>query len=211
MILDNGDHSLQIRKKLGHSVIAEPALVTQWVHGEAGSKVHAFCHSLCAEIPVTSHTPFSTVSADTVPHSRWEAQGSEWYHKEVLLCKVAYEMRMTITGWLLNMRPLARIHPPERHSYAISPDWIYSPKSLTQCFNLHFTEPNRTMGHTPALPPPHTDTELILLIASVMMGAHWCPRSTEYYNQIWSGDWIVKSNKKRVFLQGVMGENRQYN
>lgn len=100
MILDNGDHSLQIRKKLGHSVIAEPALVTQWVHGEAGSKVHAFCHSLCTEIPVTSHTPFSTVSADTVPHSRWEAQGSEWYHKEVLLCKVAYEMRMTLTGWL---------------------------------------------------------------------------------------------------------------
>lgn len=166
MILDNGDHSLQIWKKLGHSVIAEPALVTQWVHSEAGSKVHAFCHSLCTEIPVTSHTPFSTVSADTVPHSRWEAQGSEWYHKEVLLCKVAYEMRMTLTGWLLNMRPLARIHPPERHSYAISPDWIYSPKSLTQCFNLHFTEPNTTMGHMPA-PPPHTDTELILLIASV--------------------------------------------
>jgi hypothetical protein len=61
-------------------------------------------------------------------------------------------------GWLLKMRPLARTRPPERHSYAISPDWAYSPKSLTQCSNLHFTEPSRATEHTPALPTPHMYT-----------------------------------------------------
>lgn len=95
MTLGDRGHISQIRK-LGHSVIAEVAVVTQT---QWGLEQSSWVLSLCTVIPVTYDTLFLHARADTVLDKKANIQNDM---AKKCYCVIAYKMRrVTLEGWLL--------------------------------------------------------------------------------------------------------------